>query len=70
MILHLEEVGSTSDWLRANAGQFADGQWVRADRQTAGRGRLGRTWQSLEGNLAMSGLIRLPPGEGPAAELG
>jgi BirA family biotin operon repressor/biotin-[acetyl-CoA-carboxylase] ligase len=66
----LAETGSSSDWLRANASQFADGQWVRAERQTGGRGRLGRSWEMPEGNLAMSGLIRLQPGEGPAAELG
>jgi BirA family transcriptional regulator, biotin operon repressor / biotin---[acetyl-CoA-carboxylase] ligase len=28
--------------------------WLRADRQTAGRGRDGRTWQSMLGNLAVS----------------
>jgi BirA family biotin operon repressor/biotin-[acetyl-CoA-carboxylase] ligase len=70
LILHLQEVGSTSDWIRANADQFGDGQWVRADRQTAGRGRMGRVWQSGQGNLAMSGLIRPQPGEGNPAELG
>jgi BirA family biotin operon repressor/biotin-[acetyl-CoA-carboxylase] ligase len=70
LILTLAETGSTSDWLRANAAQFGDGQWVRAERQTAGRGRLGRVWEMPAGNLAMSGLIRLQPGEGPAAELG
>lgn len=70
MLLHLEEVGSTSDWLRANAAQFGDGQWVHASRQTAGRGRLGRTWEMPAGNLAASCLIRPQPGEGPAAELG
>jgi BirA family biotin operon repressor/biotin-[acetyl-CoA-carboxylase] ligase len=43
---------------------------VRADRQTSGRGRLGRQWQMPEGNLAMSGLIRPQPGEGNPAELG
>ncbi len=70
LILTLSEVGSTNDWLRENAGQFADGQWVRAERQTSGRGRLGRQWQMPEGNLAMSGLIRPQPEEGNPAELG
>jgi BirA family biotin operon repressor/biotin-[acetyl-CoA-carboxylase] ligase len=70
LILHLEEVGSTSDWLRQNAAQFADGQWVRADKQTAGRGRLGRSWEMPAGNLAASCLLRLRPADGPAAELG
>ena len=43
---------------------------MRADRQTAGHGRLGRAWEMPAGNLAMSGLIRLQPGEGQAPELG
>lgn len=43
---------------------------MRAERQTSGRGRLGRQWQMPEGNLAMSGLIRPQPGEGNPAELG
>lgn len=41
-----------------------------ARRQTAGRGRMGRGWQSPEGNLAASCLIRLRAGEGAPAELG
>lgn len=49
---------------------LGDGQWVRAERQTAGRGRLGRAWQMPAGNLAMSGLVRPQPGEGNPAELG
>lgn len=43
---------------------------MHADRQTEGRGRRGRAWQMPAGNLAMSGLIRLQPGEGQAPELG
>jgi len=56
--------------LRTNARQFADGQWVRADRQTAGRGRMGRAWQMPPGNLAASCLIRPQPNEGNPAEIG
>lgn len=70
MILHLAETGSTSDWLRDNAPGLPDEQWVRADRQTAARGRLQRPWASPPGNLAASCLIRLQPGEERAAELG
>ena len=70
MILHLKEVGSTNDWLRENAAGLPDGQWLRADRQTAGRGRQQRRWESPTGNLAASCLIRLQPGEERAAELG
>lgn len=37
--------------------------YIRADRQTAGRGRSGRPWQTLDGNLALSRLAPLtcPP---------
>jgi len=41
-----DEIDSTNTWALQN-GQ--DGQVVIADRQTAGRGRLGRTWFSLPG---------------------
>lgn len=70
MILHLKEVGSTNDWLRENAAGLPDGQWLHADRQTAGRGRHQRQWESPAGNLAASCLIRLQAGEERAAELG
>lgn len=38
--------------------------------QTGGRGRLGRDWASPPGNLYMSGLIALRPGDPDAATLG
>ena len=43
--------------------------WIAARRQTAGRGRRGRAWHSLEGNLFASGLyvIDRPPAQ--AAQL-
>lgn len=34
------------------------GFWISADRQTEGRGRWGRQWASLEGNLFLSILLR------------
>lgn len=37
--------------------------WLRAERQTDGRGRQGRTWESPPGNLFTSGLIRLRDGD-------
>jgi BirA family biotin operon repressor/biotin-[acetyl-CoA-carboxylase] ligase len=40
------EIDSTNTWALENG---KDGQVVIADRQTAGRGRLGRTWFSLPG---------------------
>ena len=42
----------------ARAGA-AEGLWLRAERQTAGRGRQGRAWESPPGNLFASTLVRL-----------
>jgi len=53
----------------ARAGELADGQWVRALRQTAGRGRRGRPWASHPGNLAASVLVQLRAADPPAAQL-
>lgn len=46
-----------------------EGVWLMADRQTAGRGRLGRGWESPVGNLYASGLMRLRSGDPDAATL-
>ncbi|MCW2391215.1 biotin--[acetyl-CoA-carboxylase] ligase [Sphingobium sp. B11D3A] len=59
------ETGSTNADLRAQADRWPDGHWLRAERQTAGRGRLGRAWQSPTGNLYASTLIALQPGDPP-----
>lgn len=65
------ETGSTNADMAALAGQgWDEGHWLRAGRQTAGRGRLGREWQSHEGNLQASTLIRLRPSDPPVAGLG
>lgn len=54
-----DEVGSTNDEVRLLAEQGAqDGTVVWALRQSAGRGRQGRTWVSPEGNLYFSILLR------------
>jgi BirA family transcriptional regulator, biotin operon repressor / biotin---[acetyl-CoA-carboxylase] ligase len=57
----LATCGSTSDEAArmARAGA-AHGTIVVADRQTSGRGRLGRTWVSPPGNLYLSAVLRLP----------
>lgn len=47
----------------------AEGLWLRAERQTGGKGRQGRAWASPEGNLYISTLVRVRPGEPPAATL-
>jgi BirA family biotin operon repressor/biotin-[acetyl-CoA-carboxylase] ligase len=46
-----------------------EGMWLRAERQTAGRGRQGRAWVSAAGNLYASTLVRLRPGDPQAATL-
>jgi BirA family transcriptional regulator, biotin operon repressor / biotin---[acetyl-CoA-carboxylase] ligase len=58
-IEQLPEVGSTNDWLKGRAREGAP-EWsvVVADRQSAGRGRLGHTWSSPPGNLFLSVLVR------------
>lgn len=40
--------------------------WLRADRQTGGRGRQGRAWDSLTGNVHASTLVRIGPQDRPA----
>lgn len=43
--------------------------WLRAERQTAGRGRQGRAWDSPIGNVYASTLVRLRAGDPPAPSL-
>ena len=58
-LISLDTVGSTNDEARRLAqGGAPDGTVVRARRQTAGRGRLGRTWISDPGNLYFSLVLR------------
>jgi BirA family transcriptional regulator, biotin operon repressor / biotin---[acetyl-CoA-carboxylase] ligase len=47
----------------------AEGLWLRAERQTGGRGRQGRDWHSPEGNLYASTLVRLRESDPPASTL-
>ena len=47
----------------------AEGLWLRAERQTGGKGRQGRAWASPAGNLYASTLVRLRAGNPPAATL-
>lgn len=69
-IVEIEVVGSTNDWMtEAAAAGAPDGRWVRADRQTGGRGRRGRSWTSDAGNVFATTLCRPQPGEGPAQQL-
>lgn len=47
----------------------SEGLWLRAERQTAGKGRQGRAWQSPLGNLYVSTLVRTRAGEPSPATL-
>ncbi|WP_066515558.1 biotin--[acetyl-CoA-carboxylase] ligase [Sphingobium cloacae] len=42
-----------------------EGSWLRAGRQTGGRGRMGRSWESPSGNLYGSTVVRLRDGDPP-----
>ena len=53
---------------RARSGAV-EGLWIRARRQSGGRGRLGRQWQSPEGNLYASTLVRPMAGDPPLHSL-
>ena len=59
---HHAEIDSTNNEARrlADAGD-AGAIWIVADRQTAGRGRRGRAWQTQPGNLATT-LLLMPQG--------
>ncbi len=48
---------------RAIAGTAIEGDWLVAARQTAGRGRQGREWQSPLGNLYASCLVTIGPND-------
>jgi len=61
-LVTLDNVASTNDEaLRLAAEGAVEGTLITARRQTAGRGRRGRTWQSDEGNLFLS-LVLKPEG--------
>ncbi len=64
------ETGSTNADLLILAGEgAAEGSWLRAERQLAGRGREGRPWVSPAGNLYASTLVRLRQADPPAPSL-
>lgn len=70
MIRTVPETGSTNaDLLAAlRAGEpLCEGDWLVADRQSAGRGRQGREWFDGAGNFMGSTVVRLQPGDPPPA---
>ncbi|WP_184078688.1 biotin--[acetyl-CoA-carboxylase] ligase [Sphingobium subterraneum] len=66
----IRETGSTNADMLALAGEgVPEGVWLRAERQTSGKGRMGRQWEGDEGNLYASTLVRLRDGDPPAPSL-
>ncbi|HWU95520.1 MAG TPA: biotin--[acetyl-CoA-carboxylase] ligase, partial [Sphingomonas sp.] len=64
------ETGSTNaDMAELARNGASEGLWLRAERQTAGKGRQGRAWQSPLGNLYISTLVRTRAGEPSPATL-
>ncbi|MDI6893013.1 MAG: biotin--[acetyl-CoA-carboxylase] ligase [Bacillota bacterium] len=62
LLLGYEECASTNDVLARLARRgYPEGTVVMARCQTAGRGRLGRRWESPPGGIWMSVLLRPPP---------
>jgi BirA family transcriptional regulator, biotin operon repressor / biotin---[acetyl-CoA-carboxylase] ligase len=58
-IVHVAQTGSTNaDAMGLALGGRPTPFWVQADIQTAGKGRSGRTWVSLPGNLHASCVIK------------
>ena len=57
-VIRYEQVGSTNEICKALAARGADDTAVTALTQTAGKGRLGRSFQSPEGGLYLSALWR------------
>lgn len=66
----VHETGSTNDDLAVLARDGApEGLWLRAERQTGGKGRQGRSWQSPPGNLYASTFVRVDPKHPPPPSL-
>lgn len=56
----LQEVGSTSDWLKQNAAALPAGTVVFTEEQTAGRGRRDNRWIAPRGKDLMFSLLLKP----------
>lgn len=72
MITLVEETGSTNADIAAaiRSGEgWAEGTWLVARRQTAGRGRQGREWFDGAGNFMGSSVVAIGEGGPPPASL-
>ena len=65
-----EAIDSTNDEARRRVENGLAGPcWIAAERQSAGRGRLGRSWASPSGNLFASAVLALSDGPREAVRL-
>jgi BirA family transcriptional regulator, biotin operon repressor / biotin---[acetyl-CoA-carboxylase] ligase len=72
LIRTVAATGSTNADLLARLGageHVAEGEWLIADRQTAGRGRQGRQWFDGHGNFMGSTVVHPAAGDPPAHTL-
>jgi BirA family biotin operon repressor/biotin-[acetyl-CoA-carboxylase] ligase len=72
LIETIPTTGSTNADLLRRLGEgepLAEGYWLVADRQLAGRGRQGRDWFDGAGNFMGSTLVHCRPGDPPAPSL-
>lgn len=64
VIRFVPETGSTNEDMKRLAADGAiEGLWLRAGKQFAGKGRMGRVWEGEDGNVYASTLVRLHPGD-------
>lgn len=72
MITYVGETGSTNADLKSRVAEgeyLSEGDWLVTDRQTAGRGRLGRIWSDGYGNFMGSTVVRPGLGDPPTPSL-
>lgn len=72
LLTFVSKTGSTNADLAAavrSGERLAEGTWLIADRQTAGRGRQGRTWFDGAGNFMGSTVVRPGPHDPPPPTL-
>ncbi len=68
----VDETGSTNtDLIKRlrNGERLKESYWLRAKRQTSGRGRMGRVWENAEGNLFCSTVVTLEKSDPAASTL-
>jgi BirA family biotin operon repressor/biotin-[acetyl-CoA-carboxylase] ligase len=72
LITVIPETGSTNADLLARLAareRVNEGDWLVANRQSAGRGRQGRSWLDAPGNFMGSTVVHVSPQDPPAATL-